>query len=76
MLVLSLRGVAGSDESCGIDVEAELALELEEPVDSPGPTICKKISVLHRMLFSFLVTCVFLTTGPLVGITVFFAEFA
>ena len=38
------------DESCGNDVEDYLALELD---DSPGPTIGTTLSVLHIILFQF-----------------------
>ena len=47
------------DVSCGNDVEDELALELEEPVDNPGATIGTKCSVLHRIIFPVLVSCGF-----------------
>ena len=61
------------DVSCGNDVEDELALELEDPVDNPGATKGTKFSVLHRICPS-LGQLWFLTAGPLVGITVFFTE--
>ena len=48
----SLRILAGLeeilDESCGNDVEDELALELEELVVNPGTTIGTKCSILDR----------------------------
>ena len=71
MLVSSLRVVAGLDEvssdvSCGDDVEDVLALELEEPVDSPRTQIGTNSSVLHWILFAILVRCGFLATGPLI----------
>ena len=56
----SLRNLAGLgevlDESCGNDEEDELQLELE---DNLGTTTGTKISVLHRILFPFLVRCGF-----------------
>ena len=63
--VSSLRCIAGlgeipPDVSCGNDVEVELVLELEEPVD-PGTTISTKFSLLHRIILPFLVSCGFLT---------------
>ena len=61
------------DESCGIDVEEELALELE---DNPRTTIGTKCSVLHIIIFPFLLSFGFLTTGPLKFKSVFFAELA
>ena len=48
----SLRGLAGlgeiPDESCGDDVEVELALELG---DDPGTKTGTKFSVLQRIMF-------------------------
>ena len=41
------------DEFCGSDVEDELALERD---DNPGRTTGTKSSVLHRIIFPFLVT--------------------
>ena len=62
-LVLSLHFVAGRDEvpsyvSCGSDMDDELALELEEPVTNPGQQSAK-LSVLHRSLLPFWVSCGF-----------------
>ena len=64
--VSSLRCIAGlgeipPDVSCGNDVEDELVLELEEPVD-PGTTISTKFSLLHRIILPFLVSCGFWPT--------------
>ena len=53
----SLRCKAGLeelDESCGNDVEDELAPELD---DNPGKTIGTKCSVLQSMFFPSLVRC-------------------
>ena len=41
------------------NVEDELALELEEPVDNNGTTTGTKFSVLHRNRVPFLVSCGF-----------------
>ena len=72
---LSLRFVAGLekvlDESCGGDVEDELVPELD---DNPGTTRGTKFSVLHKNSFPFFGQQWFLTAGPLVGISIFFAE--
>ena len=64
------------DVPCGNDVGDELALEHKEPVDSPGTITGTKLSVVHTVLFPILGQLWFLTIGPLVGITVFFAELA
>ena len=72
---LSLRSVAGLeevlDESCGSGsyVEDELVPELD---DNPRTTRGTKFSVLHKKFFPSLVWLV--TTGPLVGMSTFFAE--
>ena len=56
----SHRGLAGLGEvlaeSCGNDVEDELALELD---DNPGTTIGTTFSVMHRIIFPLLVRCGF-----------------
>ena len=44
------------DESCGNDVEDELALEID---DKPGTTIGTKFPASHRILFPLLVSCGF-----------------
>ena len=79
-LVLRRRIVAGRDvessvEFCGNEFGDVLAVELEEPVDDPGTTIGTKASVLHWMFLSFKNEVWFLTTGPLKGISVIFADF-
>ena len=73
----SLRDVAGPDEvssdvSCGNDREVALALELEEPVDNNRhtfPSVAKNSFAIVGQLW-------FLTTGPLVRVSVLFAELA
>ena len=52
--VVSLELGEIPDVSSGNDVEDELALELEEPVDNPWTTKGTKFSVLHRIMFSLL----------------------
>ena len=44
------------DVSCENDVEDELALELEEPVGNPATTMATEFTVLHRIIFPFLVS--------------------
>ena len=68
MLVSSIRVVAGldkksSDVSCGNDVEDVLALELEEPVDNPGTTICAIFGYLWILTTGRVLRRVCLTTG-------------
>ena len=64
MLVLRRRIVAGLDEessvvSCDNDAGDVLAVELEEPVDTPGTTIGTKFSVFHWICLPFWVECGF-----------------
>ena len=47
------------DVSSGDDAENELALELEEAAANPKITIGTKFSTLHRIVFTFLVSCGF-----------------
>ena len=60
------------DESCGGDAEEKMPPELDE---NPGTTRGTKWSVLHVVVFPSLGQPWFLTADPLLGISVFFAEF-
>ena len=72
----SLRKLAGLeevlDESCGNDVEDELAPELD---DNPGTTRGATFFCLAQNSFPIVGQMWLLTTGPLVGISVLFAAF-
>ena len=60
--------------SCGHDVEDELARELD---DNPGTAMGTKKFRFCKQIFShFWSAAGFLTTGPLIRISVFFVEFA
>ena len=71
----SLRKLAGLEnvliESCGDDVEDELVLELD---DNPGTTTGTTFSVLKRNVLPIFLRMWLLTTGPLTGVSVLFAE--
>ena len=73
--VSSLHKLAGLEEvlceSCGNDVEDELAPELD---DNPVTTTGTKFSFLHGIFFPFFGQLWLLTTGQLIGISMFFAE--
>ena len=68
-LVLRRRLVAGLDVesavSCVDDVGDVLALELEEPVDNPGTTICFIVFRVALDVSAIVTKCSFLTTGLL-----------
>ena len=51
-------------------------LEEEEPVAEPGTTIGPPFSVLRYIRSAIVDEMWFLTTGPLTGISVIFAEFS
>ena len=53
-----------------------MSLSLKKLVDKPGTTIGTKFSVLHFIRLPSLMSCGFLTTGPLVRIPVILAEFS
>ena len=70
----SLREFAGFDEfdeSCANDVEDELVLELD---DNPATTTSTTFSVLNRNVLPIFGRMWLLTTGPLIGVSVLFAE--
>ena len=74
----SLRSDAGLedgvlDESCGGDVEDELAPMLD---DNPGTTRGAKFSVLHKNVLTLFGQPWFLSAGPLISISEFFADFS
>ena len=62
-----------SSSPAGNDVEDEHALELE---DTPGTTTGKTFCSLARIYFLIFGQMWLLTTGPLIGVTVLFAELA
>ena len=66
----------GVTASCDDDAGEAGEDELEELVDRPGTTNGTSFSVLHFIRLSFFDELWFLTTGPLVGISVIFAEFS
>ena len=80
LLVLSLLVDAGCNAgitaSCGEDVGDVGVTELAELVDRPGTTIGTQFAVLHFIRLPFLMSCGFLTTGPMVGTSVILAEFS
>ena len=64
-------------KSCGTDVEDVLKVELEGPVDDPGTTMGTYLPC--SIVFSDIATkknLWFLSTGPLVGVSVIFADFS
>ena len=77
LLVLSLLVDAGccvgTAASCGNDVGDVAVAELEEPVDEPGTTIGTQFAVLDFDSSAIFHELWFLTTGPMVRISVIFA---
>ena len=74
LLVLSLLVDAGCNvritASCNTDVGDVSVAELEELVDKPGTTISTQFSVLHFYPSAMFNESWFLTSGPMVGISV------
>ena len=79
-LIFSLLSVAGYSVvvtvSCDEDVGEVGENGVEELVDKPGTTNGRLFAVLQLIFLPLVVRCVFLTTGPMVNIPKFFAEFS
>ena len=66
--------LTSNTESCDEDDDEVDVGVVEELVDKPGTTNGTSFDILQSILLPFLVRCVFLTAGPVVGLPMILTE--